>query len=215
MIFRICHHRPLRALEVGIGTGFLTRDLLREFNNTHWILNDIAEGTQQFVDRYLCGNSHYLWGDAESIEIPEGLDLICSASTVQWFDDLPSFIDKCARNTNCGGYLAITTFGRENFHQIKSLTGEGLDYYTTQELTTMLHHSGYHIEESLEYIKDLTFDSAAEVLKHIKATGVNGIKPIHWTRKSLRQFEQNYHDLCPEQITLTYHPIIIIAKRVF
>lgn len=212
-LFRSCESSPVRALEVGIGTGFLTRRLTKRYSDAEWFLNDIAQGTQPFVDKFVGSlSSHYLWGDAEAIDLPTQLDLIATASTIQWFDDLDKFVAKCAGATREGGYLAITTFGRHNFEQIKQLTGEGLTYFPIEHLTDILEHNGYSVVESIEYIKDMEFDSPTEVLKHIKATGVNGLKRTSWTKRSLQQFEQGYLSLCPDHITLTYHPIIIIAK---
>ena len=40
MIGRICPGRIGRAMEVGCGTGFLTRYLLRRYPDAEWIVND-------------------------------------------------------------------------------------------------------------------------------------------------------------------------------
>jgi hypothetical protein len=52
------------------------------------------------------------------------------------------------------------------------------------------------------------------VLKHLKNTGVNGIKSTTWSKEKLNTFEnayrQNFSD--KNEVTLTYEPITIIAK---
>lgn len=202
------------GLEIGVGTGFLTQHLQTLFSQTHWTLNDLTSKAQVYTDKFINpDSSDYLWGDAEQIKLPSNLDLIASASTVQWFDSLPDFIKQCSANTNKDGYLALSTFGPDNFTEIRNITGAGLNYYSLAELITILESNDYTILQSLDYTKQLEFTSPLEVLKHIKATGVNGISHYRWTRSKLSEFESTYQQLCPQGIALTYHPIILLARK--
>lgn len=92
MIGRICPGRIGRAMEVGCGTGFLTRYLLRRYPDAEWIVNDLIEESEIYLRPYASGHYvEYLWGDAELLPLPGELDMIASASAVQWFDNLPAF----------------------------------------------------------------------------------------------------------------------------
>ncbi len=208
---------PAHALEVGTGTGFLTRRLTAAYPSAHWTLNDLTEASQPYLEACLHGVEHrFVWGDAETADFPCGLGLIASASTVQWFDDLPRFIRRCAGATLPGGHIALTSFGERNFHEIKIITGQGLDYHTLPQIETMLAEAGYRVVRSREYTRQLGFGSPAEVLRHIKATGVNSIHRAAWTRRSLADFETRYRSLFPlpgGQVSLTYHPILLTAIK--
>lgn len=216
---KVCAAETVRsALEIGVGTGFLTSRLTAAYPAAHWYLNDIAEGARAFVEPFTNGlQSTLLWNDAETLEFPARLDLVASASTMQWFDDVPRFIARAAEATLNGGYIALSSFGVENFKEIAATTGEGLQYYTRAELEHMLACNGYSVLSSRDYIKSLLFDSPLDVLHHIKATGVNSIRKAPWTRGRLTRFELDYRErfsIADSRVTLTYHPIIIVARRV-
>ncbi len=216
LISTYCGGDIARAMEVGAGTGFLTSNLTKLYPNSEWYLNDLTPHSQNFISEFAEPTSHsYIWGDAEEIEFPQNLDLIASSSTVQWFDDIDSFISKANRANNVGGYIALTTFGRENFKEINSTMGEGLEYLSRAELEEILIKNGYDIVHSNDYTKSLLFDTPLDVLRHIKATGVNSIKRERLTKSRLLNFENSYKSLfsiADGRVTLTYHPIIIIGK---
>ena len=206
-----------RALEVGAGTGFLTGELTALMPKTYWWLNDLTEKAEPYLEPIAAGMAHeYIWGDAEKADFPSGLGLIASASTVQWFDDLPRFIEKCSAHSVPGALLAISTFGPENFREIKATTGRGLDYYTAAEVGRIVENNGYDILTLTDFKTELYFDSPADVLRHIKATGVSGTGYYRWTAGRLREFDLQYRRDFPapdSKVSLTYHPIIVVARR--
>ena len=208
---------PARAMEIGTGTGFLTSLLLGRYPNSAWFLNDIADESQTFLAPYTTGcRTSFIPGDAELIALPDKLDLVASASTVQWFDDLAAFTRRVHESLLPGGILAFTTFGPDNFNEIKTLTGEGLDYLTLEEFRIMLSQQGYEIVESSQYTVRLAFDTPGDVLRHIKATGVNSLRPVRWGIERFTRFEQEYRDLFATtegRVQLSYHPILIIARK--
>ncbi|MFI3330586.1 MAG: malonyl-ACP O-methyltransferase BioC [Rikenellaceae bacterium] len=202
------------ALEIGIGTGFLSAHLLKTFAHSKWTLNDLTKKAQEYTDKLIDNQIvNYIWGDGEKIEFPGNLDLIASASTVQWFDNLEAFIKKCSRASNKNAYLVLSTFGLDNFKQIKQTTGQGLDYFTLEQITKMLKSNNYEIITSTQYTENLRFNSPLEVLHHIKSTGVNSIKNSPWTKSTLSEFCKKYQELTPQGIFLTYEPIILIARK--
>lgn len=220
MLGRICTVSP-QGIEIGAGTGFMTRRLVELFPDTFWTINDLVEESASYTAPYLNGKrAGYLWGDAETIGLPEEQGAIVSASTVQWFDDLPRFVGRAYRALEPEGYFALSTFGPDNFHEIKATAGEGLSYRTSADLLEMLSQTGFTIAENLEYIKHLYFDTPTDVLRHIKATGVNSLHNTRWTKGQLNDFEQRYKRLFTNrdpqhdgQVSLTYHPILIVARK--
>ena len=143
-------------------------------------------------------------------------DLIATASTVQWFDNLPAFLNRTQEMLAAGGRLALSTFGPDNFEEIRATTGDGLVYYTSAELAGLLKQAGLTIEEQKEYARRLEFGSPTDVLRHIKATGVNAIRKTRWTPRRLTDFETLYRSRFSTSsgtVTLTYHPILIVARK--
>ncbi len=208
---------PRNGLEVGVGTGFLTRRLLPLFPHARWTLNDIVPAAKAFTDKYTGGYTvEYLWGDAECVVFPKALDLVVSASTVQWFNDLRGFVARVSASLCSGGILALSTFGGDNFREIRATTGEGLEYYTMPALERMLLDADFRILHAEEYTESLLFDTPVDVLHHIKATGVNSLRKVRWGRRQIADFDASYRDrfaLTDGRVPLTYHPILLIARR--
>ena len=209
--------RPRQALEVGAGTGLLTRELVRLMPKAHWWLNDLSPKAEGYLEPMLAKTKHaFLWGDAEEVAFPHGLELVASASTVQWFEDLPRFLCKCAAHSLSGALLALSTFGPENFQEVRATTGRGLDYSSAQALAETASSSGYEVLSVSGFQTQLLFDSPAQVLRHIKATGTSGTGYFRWTAGRLREFELKYRRAFSApggKVALTYAPILLLARK--
>ena len=91
-----------------------------------------------------------------------------------------------------------------------------MHYYTSEQLQELLTAAGYGIVETLEYTRHLPFDTPADVLRHIKTTGVNSIRKARWGKQQLMDFETAYreHFSMPDgRVALTYHPILVLAQK--
>lgn len=205
------------VLEVGCGSGLLTGEILKRATPKHYYLNDLVSrdesGIAQIFSQYRFGNWSFLEGDAEMIEFPNQLDAVISSSTVQWFDNLPAFVRKVHRALKPGGVFAFSTFGPQNFHEIKSACNQGLSYFSIDEIREMM---GEYFELLCAYDEkvQLHFNQPVDVLRHIKNTGVNAVESACcWNRQKLQEFEMNYPHSKQNDFELTYHPIIIIAQK--
>lgn len=204
-----------RILEIGSGTGFLTRRLMDTLHPEILVLNDICqEMSTCFNDLLGSGRATFLAGDAESLSFPKGQDLIVSCSALQWFVSPELFFERCNALLKHEGYFAFTTFGRDNLKEITSVTGSGLHYRSLEELEKALRMH-YEIVSAREERICLTFDTPLNVLYHLKHTGVTAVRQQLWTKGDLQEFCDNYARLFSNgnSVTLTYHPIYIIAKK--
>ncbi len=203
-------------VEFGCGTGSYSRILLHRLQPQTLLLNDLCKEMEECVNE-LCQspNVRFVPEDAECLDFPEKTDLITSCSTLQWFNDPAQFFVRCHRSLAAGGVLAFSTFGAENMHQIRRLTGHGLDYLPLEELQSLLSPY-FDILHAEEEIVSLPFDTPQHVLKHLKQTGVTGTEKKVWTRRRLQSFCDEYIRLFSDNegnVSLTYHPIYIIAKK--
>lgn len=205
---------PRRIVEFGCGTGIYSRLLLGSLQPERLLLNDLCCEMINSCCDLLSERVAFLPGDAEHILFPPETELITSCSTLQWFEQPEAFFRRCNSYLSACGYFAFSTFGRENLTEIRQLTGNGLAYRSRGELEAALLPL-YDIVHSEEEIIPLTFDAPMEVLRHLKQTGVTGTAVHHWTRTSLQRFCQQYTRQFGqgESVSLTYHPIYIIAKK--
>lgn len=211
--------RPYRqVVEFGCGTGIYSRLLLRSLQPAHLLLNDICEGMRDCCHDLLSHYEHavsFVPGDAEQMTFPQGTELITSCSTLQWFEHPETFFHRCKDVLSKQGYFAFSTFGQENMKEIRTLTGQGLSYRSRTELEASLRPL-YDIVHSEEDMVRLSFGTPMQVLYHLKQTGVTGTANAAWTRSKLNLFCSEYKRLFPADngcISLTYHPIYIIAKK--
>lgn len=211
-----CHYpkRGGRVLEVGCGTGFLSRLILEKQEPDLLILNDICPEMEEFFRNFPKKWVSFLPGDAEQIDFPGEQDLIISCSALQWFTDPAKFFDKCASLLVPGGYLAFSTFGKRNMEEVTEITGAGLEYLTPDELKRMLAPN-YDILLAKQEVIRRPFASGLNVLRLLKDTGVNAISDKPWTPGDLRRFQEEYARKFTTKhgVHLTFHPIYVIARK--
>jgi len=219
-----CGHEVRRGLEIGAGTGFLTRCLIEQWPHAKWFVNDLTPAVEPFITPQVADTQiEYLWGDAERLDYPDALDLVASASTVQWFEDMERFAQRISGALAPSGRLLLSTFGPENFREIRATTGEGLNYLSLSELCVLFERTGMRILHAEEYTETLVFATPRDVLRYIKSLGINSIKKTGWNPGRMDDFEERYRIMFPtpdmpdspgnDGITLTYHPLLLVAER--
>lgn len=208
-----------RVLEVGAGSALLTEALLAGHSVGSYFANDLVAGSREFVDRAVAGRTvgqwRFLEGDIECLEpLPGNLGLVVSNATVQWLHDLDAFFGKMAALLEPGGMLAFSTFGQDNLCEIASLEGVSLTYRSPAEIGR-LAGSRFETLAIEEESCRLEFASPAAVLRHIRATGVNGVAGRAWSRAHYQQFLHRYRTgfPCGGGVSLTYHPIHCCFRR--
>lgn len=208
------------ALEIGAGTGFLTSKILENYSHLTWTINDLVEQTDKFlipiINASKSTNASLLFCDAENSTLPSNLSLVVSSSAIQWFDSIKKFLNIINTNIIDGGYFAFSTFGKDNFHQVKeSAKIDAINYHEITEILEWSKEAGFEVVDYLEYKKDIYFDSPHNVLRYIKETGLNGNSKETWTRNRYNQFCDNYKTHFTENgsVKLTFNPILILLKN--
>ncbi len=211
------------VLEIGCGTARLTKLLDENFEIGRWILNDLTrtmfeEGS--FSSAPSGKAIRFIEGDAEEIDLGQNYDLIVSSSAIQWFHEPKAFLQSLYPRLKKGGILLISTFGLENLHETRQLTGQGLHYYDTGAYTKALREAGFTILQAKDECITLSFDSARDVLQHLKQTGVTalagGQQRNFWTKTKLAEFEANYQAkfrTAEGKLSLTYQPIYLLVRK--
>lgn len=232
------------VLEIGAGSGQLTRLMVQTLHSEHWLINELCQAHAPTLQQIITSATLHI-GDAESSpyndisSLDAGLDyglgnglgknhsLIISANAIQWFDSPLGLIAQAASQLRSGGQLLFSTFTPEHFHELKTLTGQGLHYPSERDWRAELDKFGFTTHYCAPYRRTLTFATPYEVLRHLKATGVTAIAPKShanqdnasqspfWNKQRLAEFEQRYREQFATndgQVTLTYEALLISAQ---
>lgn len=196
-------------LELGTGTGILTGLIKSKFNFNKYTGNDLVEKSKNYIQKII-PNADFITGNATKIKPKAPADLIISNAMFQWFSDITDITDYAKKLLNAGGILAFSTFGTDNFKEIKDLSGLTLNYLSANEIKEKLskNYEVLHIED---YTCTLDFGTPLELLLHMKNTGVNSLSAKPWTIKEIKDFCGKYMNKY-SKVQLTYNPIIVIAK---
>ncbi len=199
-----------RTLEIGSGTGMLSRVLsgyIGRFGTLEmW---DIAadaplEGPQRVFRK--------VDAEAELMRVPSAsVDVIASASTVQWFNSPSRFVRECCRVLRSGGYALIGTYAPGNLAEIEAATGVGLPLLSVRQWSD-LAEPYFEIIYMAEKVVELEFDSPLEVFRHLKATGVNSLgrkaSPVPM-RTSLARYPRRMDG----RYAATYRPMVFLLRK--
>ncbi|MEE4241572.1 MAG: methyltransferase domain-containing protein [Desulfopila sp.] len=207
-----------KVLEIGCCTGGLTEMLLDTHPVEKLYLNDLVPDFYDDVIRRLGDRSEVeivgMFGDIERLAFPSELDLVISSATFQWLTDLSSLFGKIASSLHSQGLLVFSIFGPGTLMEFKTVTGIGLEYKTVGTLLDMLGEH-FDIEEEESIREQLFFTSPREVLRHLQATGVGGVREHRWTPSALREFEKKYVEKFGGEsgVPVTYMSSYIVASK--
>lgn len=209
-------------LEVGCGTGNLTRALRQRFPQARITAVDFCEAMLARAQDKLAGDSPVDWllADGESLEFPpERFDLITSSSAVQWFDDPAAALERYALMLRPGGRLVLSLFGPQTFQELAAVLAEALparplpaaSFLPAGQLEHLLGKS-FECVRLEEQTVTRQYDSLVDLLRSIRHTGTTG---GHWqglfSRKLLERLDRRYRERFGG-IPATYHVCYCTAQ---
>lgn len=202
---------PKSILEIGCGVGNLTKLYHPLWQIDELYLNDLYD-VHSAIDR-----AEFIIGDIEHIDLPR-VDMVLSSSALQWMKDLPTLCHRIHHALSDASTFAFATFGQDNLHEMKTLTGIGLDYHSLDDIIQMLSKAGFDVIHTEQTPYTLYFDQPKQILRHIKETGVS-VGSVGWTKSSLAQFYENYRKKFAIfndgkwRYPLTYDAIYVVAVK--
>jgi malonyl-CoA O-methyltransferase len=117
---------PQMILDVGAGTGFVSRKLDEFYKNSRVLSMDIAPRMLQVArskDGWmskLFGSQDYVCGDAEFLPFADNsVDLIFSNLTLQWCGELERVFAEFRRVLKPEGLLMFSTFGPDTLKELR------------------------------------------------------------------------------------------------
>lgn len=209
------HYKSI--LEIGCGTGMLSKEIFSHLNFDNICFNDLVPEMENNIKLFLPENMRFKFnfipGNAEKLQFNEMFDLVISSSTFQWFDELKIFVHRISEKITNDGIFAFSTYGTDNLKEIRNITGKGLHYYEIEKIISMCEK--FNILHTSEEKIELKFDKPEKILKHMKQTGVNSLSNEKWTKAKTNEFCEKYLDFkdADNFFKLTYNPIFVVAKK--
>lgn len=210
-------HHPIDLLEIGCGTGLLTKKYIGDIDINTLELWDIAPQNLSLCAAHGSDgiNLRFKQCDAE-LELvgvdEESLDLIISSSTVQWFHSPARFLRNAARALRRGGILAFSTYGSGMCRELRQC-GIPIRDYPGENATA------WHSIPSFENIHTGSemlvrrFDSPQEVFRHLRQSGVNALRRQPLSPVAMRHAITCYPIDAEGKAPLTFNPLYFIYRK--
>lgn len=116
---------PRRVLDIGMGTGHLTRRLHQLFPTSLVCGCDLAANMIRVAragDVRLTAAGAHLVADAEALPFRAGsFDTVLSGFTYQWLDSWETAFAECRRVLVPGGHLVLAAFAAETFCELRAV----------------------------------------------------------------------------------------------
>ncbi|MBF8983706.1 malonyl-ACP O-methyltransferase BioC [Lutibacter sp. B2] len=219
-------------LEIGCGTGYVTRALMENFEDAKITAVDIAAGMiEQTKSTIKSEQVEFICGDIEEITLNDTYDLIISNATFQWFNHLDATIYKLRKMINKDGILCFSIFGKDTFRELHEAFRKAKDlfnikedisasqsFYSLDQLKDRVNNIGENMNVNLsEEYETEYFQSCKDFLYAVKKIGAN-----HSGRnrnKTNPDFIQkvmdiyDYEHLENNKVRATYHNIFVYMKQ--
>jgi malonyl-CoA O-methyltransferase len=131
---------PDVVLDLGSGTGRVTRELKRRYPRACVIALDLAPGMLREARRHQWPWRRFerVCGDALRLPLQAGsVDLIFSNLMLQWCEPLPAALAEVRRVLKAGGFFAFSTFGPDTLHELRSAWAQADGYNHVNRFSDM------------------------------------------------------------------------------
>lgn len=206
---------PKRIVDIGSGTGHITKGLSQRFTKTDVVALDLAEGmlrkslsTQKKGLGRLFSRSknnfiHHLCADAENLPINnDSVDFVFSSVTFQWCNDLDKALQECYRVLTPGSLIFFSSFGPDTLNELRSAWNE-IDNYNHVNAFIDMHDIGDALiragfQSPVLDIENftLTYDKVTDLMRELKAIGAHNVTAGRQRglmgKQHLKQIEQSY-----------------------
>jgi len=216
---------PRVVLDLGAGTGRVTRELKRRYPRARVIALDIAPGMLREARRHLRPWRRFarVCGDALRLPLRDGsVDLVFSNLMLQWCEPLSQVFAEVRRVLRAEGFFAFSTFGPDTLHELREAWAQA-DGYTHVNRFTDVHDVGDALLHAglMEPVLDvdrlvLRYEDARTLMHDLKSIGARNAtagRPRALTgRARLRRVEDSYEKLRQDGVLPATYEVIYGAS---
>ena len=175
---------PGAVLDLGSGTGRVTRELKRRYPRARVIALDIAPGMLREARRHQRPWRRFdrVCGDALRLPLRDGsIDLIFSNLMLQWCEPLAAALSEARRVLAPGGFLSFSTFGPATLYELRTAWAEADGYNHVNHFPDM-HELGDGLVRAglMEPVLDadrfeLGYPDVLTLMRDLKAIGAHNV----------------------------------------
>jgi malonyl-CoA O-methyltransferase len=175
---------PRVVLDLGAGTGRVTRELKRRYRRALVIALDLAPGMLREARR------HQQWwrrfervcGDALRLPLADAsVDVVFSSLMLQWCEPLDTALAECRRVLKPEGFFAFSTFGPDTLHELRGAWASA-DGYNHVNHFVDVHEVGDAVVRAglMEPVLDVDrvevgYPDALSLMRDLKAIGAHNV----------------------------------------
>ena len=227
--------QPLRILEIGSGTGYVTKALLASFPEANITAIELAEGMITKAKQEIASQRvQFICADIESYSLQDTYDVVISNTCFQWLNEPQQTLQRLRQNLKPNGMLLFSTFGINTFQELHrahaTVTNDlecqskplGQSFPTLQALTTLSVSASPKAPALAKVIakEDIhveyfpTVRDFLHAIQRIGATNSNAIRDPRspgFFRKLFAAYEAQ--DATAKGIPATYHCLYILLRQ--
>jgi len=166
-------------LDVGSGTGLACDRLTTMYGRESYFAYDFALPMLEFAQQdNISINQHAVCGDVEALPYQESMfDVVFSASTYQWCNDMGNAFNDSYRVMKDGGLFIFSTFGPDTLKELRDCfvkvdsQPHVSSFIDMQELGDGLLACGFHAPVIESETITVEYSSPLQLLKDLQATG--------------------------------------------
>lgn len=170
------------VLDVGCGTGMMTKLLRDKYKSSHITAVDISPAMIDVARNKNTREVEYKVADGEDMDDDRQYDVIASNATMQWFTNLDKTLSKYKKMLKKDGAIVFSIFGPLTYHELswvmedvtnKKMVVNSRKFLGKVELEALLKKHFKHCGVTEEIIKE-KHKSLRGLLTKIKYTGTQG-----------------------------------------
>lgn len=207
VFFNIPTSKKIKILEIGSGSGFLTKKLVKLFKDIEIIHTlDIIKNNNLNSKFKKLNHKHFNSLDEISLKY----DLIISSSSIHWIMPSDNFIKWSKQKLEKNGKLIFSNFILGNYQELStSLDITKLYYEKPSLIEKNIIQNGFVIKNKTLFEDVLLFEKQIDVFKHFKKIGVNFINSKN--KKSIFYYKKKLENNFLSKQSLTHKSIFIIC----
>ena len=175
---------PSVVLDLGCGTGRVSRELKKRYPRSQVIALDLAAGMLREAMRHLEGDRQFerVCGDALCLPLKDAsVDLVFSNLMLQWCEPLEGALAEVRRVLKGSGFFAFSTFGPDTLHELRASWAQ-VDAYNHVNHFPDVHVVGDALtrcgltEPVLDIDRyELDYPDALTLMRDLKAAGEHNV----------------------------------------